>query len=129
MTDNDPRVEAAEQELWDRVGGFLADFPCRETASAILAAADAVDPLRQPGVIHRVAKRVSEPELATAYGHGWDDPQTWKREAWREEAHALLAAVDAVDPVRAEGFAALVAALRAALRDLDPEPPLHREGS
>ena len=47
--------------------------------------------------------------LATAYGHGWDDPQAWKREAWREEAHALLAAVDAVDPLRREDFAALVA--------------------
>lgn len=79
MTYLDPRVEAAVKVIGPTLHGWHDGFAegecpeCQEVTRDALAAADAVDPLRQPGVIHRVAKRVSE--LATAYSPGRGCPK------------------------------------------------------
>lgn len=38
--------------------------------------------------------------LADAYGRGWKGLAGWKREAWLEEAWALLRIIDDMDPAR-----------------------------
>ena len=38
--------------------------------------------------------------LADVYGRGWKGLAGWKREAWREEAGALLRIIDDMDPAR-----------------------------
>lgn len=104
MTDNDPRVEAAMDVL-----AALApdgDSPPRFAVAEALQAADAVDPVRCEDFAALVA--LCERIVARHYPH---DVFTAEYSGPHDRG------------------ARFVAALRAPLRDLDPEPPLHREGS
>lgn len=61
MTGPDPRIEAASDAL-----GLAGYRPPDDALEAALAAADAVDPLRAPSRLDRVAEIYADPE-------GWPD--------------------------------------------------------
>lgn len=75
MTDPDPRIEAVAKAVYDREAASATPWArlasqaadeWRAEAIPLLAAADAVDPLRAPSRLDRVAQIYADPE-------GWPD--------------------------------------------------------